>query len=48
LITHRGEKVRDVLFHKLPLVKSGKGEDMNDIYKKRMEENVEQRDFDGF
>lgn len=48
LITHRGEKVRDVLFHKLPLVKSRKGEDMNDIYKKRMEENVEQRDFDGF
>ena len=48
LITHRGEKVRDVLFHKLPLVKSGKGEDMIDIYKKRMEENVEQRDFDGF
>ena len=48
LITHRGEKVRDVLFHRLPLVKTGKGEDMNEIYKKRMEENVEQRDFDGF
>ncbi len=43
LITHRGEKVRDVLFHRLPLVKTGNGDDMNDIYKKRMEENVEQR-----
>ncbi len=48
LITHRGEKVRDVLFHRLPLVKTGNGDEMNDIYKKRMEENVEQRDFDGF
>lgn len=43
LITHRGEKVRDVLFHRLPLVKTGNGDEMNDIYKKRMEENVEQR-----
>lgn len=48
LITHRGEKVRDVLFHRLPLVKTGNGDEMNDIYKKRMEENVEQRNFDGF
>ncbi len=49
LITHQGEKVKDVLFHKLPLVKTGeKGEDMNEIYEKRMMENIENRDFDGF
>ncbi len=49
LITHQGEKVKDVLFHKLPLVKTGdEGEDMNEIYEKRMMENVENRDFDGF
>jgi NhaP-type Na+/H+ or K+/H+ antiporter len=49
LITHQGEKVADVLFNRLPNVNSGsEGEDMNEIYKKRIEENVEQRDFDGF
>ncbi len=49
LITHQGEKVKDVLFHKLPLVKTDSDkEDMNEIYKKRMQENVEKRDFDGF
>jgi hypothetical protein len=49
LIMHRGEKVKDVLFYKLPLVKTEKdGEGMNDIYKKRIDENVEKRDFDGF
>jgi len=49
LITHQGEKMKDVLFHKLPLVKTGDdGEDMNEIYEKRMMENVENKDFDGF
>lgn len=49
LITHRGEKVKDVLFNKLPLVKTDNDKmGMNDIYKKRMEENVEKTDFDGF
>lgn len=49
LITHRGEKVTDVLFHKLPGVRTGKeAKDMNEIYKKRMEENIENRDFDGY
>lgn len=49
LITHQGEKVKDVLFHKLPLVKTDSDkEGMNDIYKQRMEDNVEKRDFDGF
>ncbi len=47
LITHRGDRVKDVLFPKLPLVRAG-DEDMNDIYEKRMEENVENKDSDGF
>lgn len=49
LITHQGEKVKDVLFHKLPLVKSGSdSEELNEIYRKRMQDNIENRDFDGF
>ncbi|MFT7345192.1 MAG: cell volume regulation protein A [Lentimonas sp.] len=49
LITHKGEKIKDVLFPKLPLVRNdSKEEDVNDIYKKRMEDNVEKGDFDGF
>lgn len=49
LITHQGEKVTDVLFNRLPNVNTDtEGEDMNEIYRKRIEENVEQRDFDGF
>lgn len=49
LITHQGEKVKDVLFNKLPLVKTDSdGKDMNEIYNQRMSENVEKRDFDGF
>ena len=50
LISYRGEKVTDVLFHKLPLVKSDEeaGEDVNDVYEKRIKENVEKQDHDGF
>ena len=49
LIVHRGEKVTDVLFNRLPQVNTdSEGEDMNEIYRKRIEENVEKRDFDGF
>jgi cell volume regulation protein A len=49
LITHKGEKIKDVLFPKLPLVRNdSKEEGVNDIYKKRMEDNVEKGDFDGF
>jgi NhaP-type Na+/H+ or K+/H+ antiporter len=49
LITYQGEKVTDVLFNRLPLVKTdSEEEDMNEIYRKRIEENVEKRDFDGF
>jgi hypothetical protein len=49
LITHQGEKVASVLFHKLPRVKTETDEeDMNEIYRKRIQENVEKKDFDGF
>jgi len=49
LIMHQGEKVTDVLFNRLPHVKTdSKDEDMNEIYRKRIEDNVENRDFDGF
>lgn len=49
LITYRGEKVKDVLFYKLPLVKTDTDENgINEVYEKRIQENVEQRDFDGF
>ena len=46
LIAHRGEKVKDVLFHKLPLVKTDNAkEGMNDIYQKRINDNVEKKEF---
>ncbi len=49
LIMHQGEKVTDVLFNRLPHVNTdSEEEDMNEIYKKRIEDNVENRDFDGF
>lgn len=49
LITHQGEKVTSVLFHKLPLVKTDTdNKNMNEIYSQRIQENVENRDFDGF
>jgi NhaP-type Na+/H+ or K+/H+ antiporter len=49
LIMHQGEKVADVLFNRLPIVNTdSEEEDMNEIYRKRIEENVEKRDFDGF
>lgn len=49
LIMHQGEKVTDVLFNRLPNVKTDTDEeDMNEIYRKRIEDNVEKRDFDGF
>lgn len=47
LITYRGEKVTDVLFAKLPLVKGGKDENDEDL-NERIEENTEKQDFDGF
>ena len=48
LITYRGEKVTDVLFHNLPGIKNKSGKDNSEEYKKRSEENTENQDFDGF
>jgi hypothetical protein len=47
LILNRGEKVTDVLFHIVPLVKTSDPEKVQE-YKKRMLENTEIQDFDGF
>lgn len=48
LITYRGEKVTDVLFHNIPGVKNKSGKQNKEEYKKRSEENTEKQDFDGF
>jgi NhaP-type Na+/H+ or K+/H+ antiporter len=44
LISYKGEKMKDVLFHKLPLIKTSENKEIKD----RMERNTEQQDFDGF
>jgi NhaP-type Na+/H+ or K+/H+ antiporter len=44
LISYKGEKVKDVLFHKMPLIKTADSEEMD----KRIEDNTEGQDFDGF
>lgn len=50
LISYRGEKVTDVLFNNLPLVNSDLilTKEQKAAKKKRIEENVEKQDFDGF
>ena len=50
LITNRGEKVTDVLFHNIPLIKSKEETDPEKIaeMKDRIERNTEGQDFDGF
>jgi Kef-type K+ transport system membrane component KefB len=44
LISYKGEKIKDVLFLKVPLIKTKHEEDYNE----RMKENTEKQDFDGF
>jgi Kef-type K+ transport system membrane component KefB len=44
LISYRGEKIKDVLFHKIPLIKTGDSEALDT----RIKENTEKQDFDGF
>ena len=44
LILHRGEKVKDVLFHKLPMIPTGGDEALD----KRIDENTEKQNFNGF
>ena len=48
LITYRGEKVTEVLFHKVPLVHNHEDEKMQADLDKRMRDNTEHIDFDGF
>jgi hypothetical protein len=47
LILNRGEKVTEVIFHNVPLVKT-KDPQKAAEYSKRIEENTEVHDFDGF
>jgi len=44
LISYRGEKIKDVLFHKVPLIKTDRSEELDT----RIKENTEKQDFDGF
>lgn len=46
LITYRGEKMKDVLFPKIPI--GGIGSDMDPDHAERIDENTERQDFDGF
>lgn len=48
LIMYRGEKVTEVLFHTVPIINTGKDPEVKQELKKRMEENTERQDFDGF
>lgn len=48
LITYRGEKVSEVLFHKVPMVKSSEDKEKTDDLDRRMRDNTEKHDFDGF
>ncbi|MDG1330880.1 MAG: cation:proton antiporter [Crocinitomicaceae bacterium] len=45
LISYKGEKITDVLFHKVPLINKNKD---SEAFVTRMEENTEKQDFDGF
>ncbi|MCJ8290715.1 MAG: cation:proton antiporter [Flavobacteriales bacterium] len=44
LISYKGEKIKDVLFHKVPLIKTDRSEELDT----RIKENTEKQDFDGF
>lgn len=48
LISYRGEKVTEVLFHTVPILNTISDSDKKEEMKKRMEENTENQDFDGF
>jgi len=48
LILYRGEKVTDVLFHTVPFLDHTNDPKKKEEYKKRMEENTQFQDFDGF
>ncbi len=48
LITYKGEKVTDVLFHKVPMIKNNEDKETTENLDRRMRENTEDMDFDGF
>lgn len=48
LISYRGEKVTDVLFHTVPIINTKEDAEMKEELIKRMEENTQRQDFDGF
>ena len=48
LIAYRGEKVTDVLFPNIPLVGGSSKKPIDPEREKRMQENTEKQDFDGF
>ncbi len=48
LISYRGEKVSEVLFHTVPILNNTSDPELKEELKKRMEENTERQDFDGF
>ena len=48
LISYRGEKVTEVLFHTVPIIGKTENAEQKEEFKKRMEENTQIRDFDGF
>jgi Kef-type K+ transport system membrane component KefB len=48
LIVYRGEKVTDVLFHTVPILGKTNDPEKLEEFKKRMEQNTQRQDFDGF
>ena len=48
LITYKGEKVTDILFHKVPMIKNNEDKETTENLDRRMRENTEDMDFDGF
>jgi len=48
LISYRGEKVTDVLFHSVPILNKMSDPERKEELEKRMEANTELQDFDGF
>jgi hypothetical protein len=48
LISYRGEKVTDVLFHTVPILNKNNSPEQKEEFKRRMEQNTQRQDFDGF
>ncbi len=48
LISYRGDKVKDILFPNIPLIKSSDSKEVKEELRRRVAENTENQDFDGF